>query len=74
MSDSTVRGRFVWHELLTTDPKSAGVFFSKTIGWKTQPFGADQSYTLFVAGDRQIAGLMALPEDARKMGAPPSWL
>src|SRR5436190_16485950 len=74
MADSTVRGRFVWHELLTTDTKSAGTFFSKLIGWKTQPWGADKSYTLFLAGDRQMAGLMALPDEARKMGAPPSWL
>jgi predicted enzyme related to lactoylglutathione lyase len=74
MSDSTVRGRFVWHELLTTDTKSAGAFFSKVIGWKAQPWGEDASYTLFVSGDRQMAGLMTLPEDARKMGAPPNWL
>jgi predicted enzyme related to lactoylglutathione lyase len=74
MSDSTVRGRFVWHELLTTDTRAAAVFFSKIIGWKTQSWGSDQSYTLFVSGDRQIAGLMALPDEARKMGAPPSWL
>ena len=71
---SDYRGRFVWHELLTTDPKAAGAFFSKIIGWKTQPWGTDGSYTLFVSGSRQLAGLMALPEDARKMGASPNWL
>lgn len=71
---SDYRGRFVWHELLTTDPKAAGAFFSKIIGWKTQPWGTDGSYTLFVSGSRQLAGLMALPEDAKKMGAPPNWL
>jgi predicted enzyme related to lactoylglutathione lyase len=71
---SDYRGRFVWHELLTTDTKAAGAFFSKIIGWKTKPWGNDQSYTLFVSGDRQLAGLMTLPEEAKKMGAPPSWL
>jgi predicted enzyme related to lactoylglutathione lyase len=71
---SDYRGRFVWHELLTTDPKAAGAFFSRIIGWKTQPWGTDGSYTLFVSGSRQLAGLMALPEDAKKMGAPPNWL
>ena len=74
MSDATVRGRFVWHELLTTDTKSAATFFSKVIGWKAQPWGEDASYTLFLSGDRQMAGLMTLPEDARNMGAPPNWL
>jgi predicted enzyme related to lactoylglutathione lyase len=71
---SDYRGRFVWHELLTTDTKAAGAFFSKIIGWKTQPWGNDGSYTLFVSGSRQLAGLMALPEEAKKMGAPPNWL
>src|SRR5262245_51778652 len=71
---SDYRGRFVWHELLAADPKSAGAFFTKIIGWKTQPFGTGQSYTLFVSGKRQLAGLMAIPDEAKKMGAPPSWL
>jgi predicted enzyme related to lactoylglutathione lyase len=74
MSDSTVRGRFVWHELVTTDPKSAGAFFSRIIGWKPKPWGNDNSYTLFMSGSHQRAGLMTIPEEARKEGAPPSWL
>jgi predicted enzyme related to lactoylglutathione lyase len=74
MADSTVRGRFLWHELRTTDTKSAGAFFAKVIGWKTQPWGDDGSYSLFASAGRQMAGLMTLPEEARKMGAPPHWL
>jgi predicted enzyme related to lactoylglutathione lyase len=74
MADSTVRGRFLWHELRTTDTKSAGAFFSKVVGWKTQPWGDDGSYTLFASGGSRMAGLMTLPEEARKMGAPPHWL
>jgi len=70
---SDYRGRFVWHELLTTDPKSAGAFFSKIVGWKTQPWDEGR-YTLFVSGKRQDAGLMALPEEVRAMGGAPSWL
>ncbi|HEX7792942.1 MAG TPA: VOC family protein [Vicinamibacterales bacterium] len=73
---SDYRGRFVWHELMTTDTKSAGAFYSKIIGWKTQPWGKDLSggeYTLFVSGKRQLAGLMVIPDDAKKMGVPPNW-
>jgi predicted enzyme related to lactoylglutathione lyase len=74
---SDYRGRFVWHELMTTDTKSAGAFYSKIIGWKTQPWGKDLSgggeYTLFVSGKRQLAGLMGIPDDAKKMGVPPNW-
>lgn len=74
MSDSTVRGRFVWHELMTTDTKSAASFFAKAIGWKTQVSPRDPSYTIFAAAGRPRAGLMVLPAAAKAMGAPPSWL
>ena len=74
MSDATVRGRFVWHELMTTDVKAAGAFYSRVAGWKTQTWDKDKSYTLFTAGGRPIAGLMLLPEEAKAMGTPPNWL
>ena len=69
MSDTTPRGRFVWHELMTTNTKSAADFFSRVASWTPQPWGEDRSYTLFMAGGRSMAGLMALPESARAMGA-----
>lgn len=72
MSDPTVRGRFVWHELMTTDTKSAAAFFRKVLGWNTQAF--DNEYSLFVTGKNQRAGLMILPDEARQMGARPHWL
>jgi uncharacterized protein len=65
------RGRFVWHELLTTDTKAAEGFFTKVVGWNAKPF--DQSYTLFLTGKQNRAGLMALPAEAKAMGAPPHW-
>jgi uncharacterized protein len=73
MSNTDIRGRFVWHELMTTDPQAAAAFYSKVLPWKTQPSGMPD-YTLWVAGKTQTAGLMAQPESARQSGAPPSWL
>ena len=73
MSNAEIRGRFVWHELMTTDPQAAGTFYSKVLPWKTQPSGMPD-YTLWVAGKTQTGGLMAQPESARQAGAPPSWL
>ena len=73
MADA-LRGRFVWHELLTTDPPSAAPFYKTVVGWQTAPWPNDAAYTLFTAGGRPVAGLMVLPEDARRMGAPPHWL
>jgi hypothetical protein len=74
MADDAIRGKFVWHELLTTDTTSGGAFYSKVVGWKTTPWPNDPSYTLFNVGKRPVAGLMVLPDDAKKMGAPPHWL
>lgn len=73
MSNAEIRGRFVWHELMTTDPQAAGAFYSKVLPWKTQSSGMPD-YTLWVSGKTMTAGLMAQPESARQAGAPPSWL
>ena len=69
---STVRGHFLWHELMTTDTKSAAEFYTKIVGWKTKAW--NESYTMFMCGARPMAGLMVLPDEAKKMGAPPQWV
>jgi predicted enzyme related to lactoylglutathione lyase len=74
MSDTPVRCRFVWHELMSNDMASATRFYGKVVGWTTQPSAQDPSYLMFVAEGRPTGGLMALPEEARAMGAPPNWL
>lgn len=73
MSNAEIRGRFVWHELMTTDPKAATAFYSRLLPWKAQPSGMPD-YTLWMAGKTQVGGLMVQPESARQAGAPPSWL
>src|SRR5262249_36270950 len=68
-------GRFVWYELMTTDPAAARAFYSQVVGWRpadAQMPGVD--YWLFSAGEQAVAGSMSLPEEARKMGAPPTWI
>jgi predicted enzyme related to lactoylglutathione lyase len=49
MADNTVRGRFVWHELVTPNGEGAHEFYSKAVGWKTQAWEQDSSYQMFVA-------------------------
>jgi predicted enzyme related to lactoylglutathione lyase len=56
MADNTVRGRFVWHELMTPDTSGAHAFYSKVVGWKTQPFEHDPSYQMFAAGSGPLGG------------------
>jgi uncharacterized protein len=74
MADKTVRGRFVWHELMTSDPQAAVGFYKDIVGWTPQPYDKDPSYTLLTRGGRPMAGSMLLPEQAKAMGAPPHWL
>jgi predicted enzyme related to lactoylglutathione lyase len=74
MSDATVRGRFVWHELLTTDTAAAAAFYEKVVGWKPQAWPEDPSYTMFVAKAGPMAGLMSLPEAVTESGASPGWV
>ena len=71
MPGATFRGRFVWHELMTTDTKAAIAFYTKVVGWKAQGWPQDPSYMMLVAKAGPMAGLMVLPEDAKAMGAPP---
>jgi predicted enzyme related to lactoylglutathione lyase len=68
-----VRGRFVWHQLLTRDVPGAKNFYSKLVGWKTQPWPLDPDYTVCHAGDVPAAGMMAMaPEFPAEV--PPHWM
>jgi len=72
MSNAEIRGRFVWHELMTTDTDAASDFYSQVVPWKAQDSGMP-SYTLWMSGKSRAAGLMALPEDDAS-ATPPHWL
>ena len=67
-------GRFVWYELLTSDPKAAIAFYTEVIGWKTQPFDDKGEYMMWVSDQGPLGGVMKLPEEAKKMGAPSHWM
>jgi predicted enzyme related to lactoylglutathione lyase len=60
---------------MTSDVDAAKAFYGEVIGWKTQGWDeGEMPYTMFMAGEQAIGGLMTLPEPAKKMGAPPHWL
>jgi len=73
MSNADIRGRFVWHELMTTDTDAAAAFYSKVVPWKTQDSGMP-SYTLWMAGKTQVGGLTGLPSDGGDASTPPHWI
>ena len=72
MSNADIRGRFVWHELMTTDTKAAVAFYPKVTAWKTQAWDKDPSYTLWVSAKGPFGGVRTLPDAARSQG--PAWL
>lgn len=71
---SAYDGRFVWYEHFTKDPRAAIDFYRDVIGWQTQPFGEGSEYIMWAASQGPLGGVMDLPEQAAKMGAPPHWM
>jgi hypothetical protein len=72
VATSTLLGRPLWYELMTTDMKAAEAFYRDVVGWKTSPFeGTGQPYTMFKrSGDLSTAGVMTKPPEVK---APPFW-
>jgi len=72
---ATPQGAFVWYELMTSDPAAATAFYSQALGWSAADSGMPgMSYTLVSAGPARVGGIMAIPEQARAMGAAPGWI
>ena len=68
-------GRFVWYELMTTDIKIAKGFYASVVGWGARGASMPGSaYSLFTIADSPVAGLMNMPEDARRTGVTPHWI
>src|SRR4030065_44319 len=74
MSMQTVKehGVFSWNELMTTDMPAAKKFYREALGWELQDLSnPGMSYTIAKKGDREVAGIMAMPKDTQGMA--PSW-
>ena len=71
-TSSTLLGRPIWYELMTTDTAAAEKFYTDVVGWKAEPFGGSaMPYTVFKrGGDVGIGGMMKRPDD---MPMPPFW-
>jgi uncharacterized protein len=87
-SRSDTHGKFIWCELMTSDTKAAGEFYSSVIGWKigeipvsvADPGEAggseDMPYYLFEMGEGDdcpgIGGMMSFPAELEGK-LPPNW-
>jgi predicted enzyme related to lactoylglutathione lyase len=72
LTTSTLLGRPLWYELMTTDMKAAESFYKAVVGWTSAPFeGSPQPYTILSrTGDVMVGGIMTRPHD---LDAPPFW-
>jgi uncharacterized protein len=73
---TSVLGRPLWYELMTTDLAAAETFYTKVVGWTTAPFGdAGMPYTMWMrAGEVPVGGAMAITDDMKAAGVPPHWM
>jgi predicted enzyme related to lactoylglutathione lyase len=73
--EKAVIGNFCWVEANLQNPQKGKGFYGELFGWKSEdtklPVG---DYTLMKIGNATVAGLLELPPNARKNGAPPHWL
>lgn len=72
VATSTLLGRPLWYELMTTDMKGAEAFYRTVVGWTTKPFeSAGPPYTMFNrSGDVSVGGVLTRPDEVK---APPFW-
>jgi predicted enzyme related to lactoylglutathione lyase len=72
VATSTLLGRPLWYELMTTDMNAAEAFYKTVVGWSSAPFSSSpQPYATFNrTGEIPVAGVMKRPDDVK---APPFW-
>lgn len=68
-------GTFCWNELMTRDVGAAKTFYTRLLGWTTEEMdmGEMGTYIVFKKGDREVAGMMAMPPDCGEE-IPPHWM
>lgn len=73
MSDKmTTHGMASWFELMTTDPQAAVKFYGELFGWQYETVNMpDGDYHVAGLGEEKVAGIMAIPEEAK--GSPSQW-
>lgn len=67
------RGKFVWYDMMSTDPKRSVEFYGKLFGWTHKVTAIDGmgDYTELRCGDRDIGGIVPFEESH---GVPSHWM
>jgi len=66
--------KFVWYDVMTTDPKAAASFYEHVVGWHAAAAGmGDPGYLVFSTDKAPVAGLMSLPPAGGSGANQPCW-
>jgi hypothetical protein len=67
------KGRFVWNDLMTSDPEASLKFYTELFGWETREveMGEMGKYTFIKAGGRENGGMVTMDP---AQGIPAHWL
>jgi predicted enzyme related to lactoylglutathione lyase len=73
MTEANQTGRFVWRDLMTTDPEKSESFYTSLFGWTINPvdMGEIGTYRMFRNGEKDFGGIT--PTDPSE-GRPSHWL
>jgi len=75
MTGDASPSKFVWYDQMSNDLKASEAFYRAVIGWRVAPNTMNASqYSILMAGDAAIGGLMAIPDDAKATGVKPAWM
>ena len=67
--------RFIWYALSTNNSAAAAAFYAEVVGWTMQDSQTPgMDYSLWLAGESMIGGMMPIMPQAAAMGMRPTWL
>jgi predicted enzyme related to lactoylglutathione lyase len=61
---SSASGRFVWHDLMSTDPETSRNYYNQLLGWTSEPREKESgsAYQYIVSAGKRIGGIARLDE------------
>lgn len=66
--------KHIWYDMMTPDPKGAGKFYAKVVGWKLEDARMPgMAYSILNANGVPVGGLMQTPKGEEGMQVPPRW-
>jgi predicted enzyme related to lactoylglutathione lyase len=67
--------RFVWHDLMSTDPEAAKAFYTQLFGWNVKPMDmGEYTYSMLLNGDTDEFGFGGINPLDPAHGMPSHWM